>query len=89
MKADLRKYKGYTILYNAFRKDSGMFCPVVTLFKSGEKTIKLNFMRTFSEKDRALSFAFDAGNVAVDAKIRNHKLDFANHRNCHDASLTK
>ena len=79
MKADLRKYKGYTILYNAFRKDSGMFCPVVTLFKSGEKTIKLNFSSAFAERDHALSFAFDAGNVAVDTKIRNYKLDFANH----------
>ena len=66
-----------------------MFCPVVTLFKSGEKTIKLNFSRTFAIRNHALSFAFDAGNVAVDTKIRNHKLDFANHRNCHDASLTK
>jgi len=56
-----------------------MFCPVVTLFKSGEKTIKLNFSSAFAERDHALFFAFDAGNVAVDTKIRNHKLDFANH----------
>lgn len=78
MKADLRKYKGYTILFNAYQKESGMFCPVVTLFKSGEKTIKLDFTRTFANRDRALSFALNAGDTAVDAKIIKKRCGLAN-----------
>ena len=77
MKADLRKYKNYTILYNASETESGLFAPVVTLFKSGEETIKLKFDKTFAERDQALSFAIGAGDAAVDAKIKGKKPDLS------------
>lgn len=77
MKADLRKYKNYTILYNAHKTESGLYTPAVTLFKSGEETIKLEFKRTFEDRDQALSFALGAGDAAVDAKIKDKKPDFS------------
>jgi len=36
-------------------------------------------MQSFTERDQALSFAWDVGNIAVDTKIKNHKRDLANH----------
>jgi len=77
VKADLRKYKNYTILYNAYKTELGLYTPVVTLFKSGEKTLKLEFKRTFKDRDQALSFALGAGDAAVDAKITGKKPDLS------------
>ena len=77
MKADLRKYKNYTILYNAHKTESGLYTPVVTLFKSGEETVKLEFNRTFTNRDEALSFALGAGDAAVDAKLKGKKPNYS------------
>ena len=77
MKADLRKYKSYTILYNAHKTESGLYIPAVTLFKSGEETLKLEFKRTFEDRDQALSFALGAGDAVVDAKIKDKKPDIS------------
>lgn len=73
MKADLRKYKSYTIPYNAHKTESGLYTPAVTLFKSGEETLKLEFKRTFEDRDQALSFALGA----EDAKIKDKKPNFS------------
>ena len=54
MKADLIKYKDYTILFNAHEIKSGSFCPIATLFKSKEKTVTLDIKRTFAERGQAL-----------------------------------
>ena len=77
MKADLRKYKNYTILYNASETSSGLFIPVVTIFKSGEETLKLKFDRTYADRDEALSFSIGAGEAAVDAKLKGKKPDLS------------
>ncbi len=76
VKADLIKYKDYTILFNAHELESGCFCPIATLFKSGEKAITLNIKRTFAERDQALSFALGAAEAAVDAMLKGKKPDF-------------
>lgn len=77
MKADLKKYKSYTVLFNAYKTDSGVFCPTATLFKSGEKPETLKIGKTFADRDQALSFALGAAEATVDAKIKGKKLDFA------------
>lgn len=77
MKADLKKYKNYTVLFNARETDSGTFSPTAILFKSGEETITLNIERTFAERDQALSFALGAAEATVDAKLKGKKPDFA------------
>lgn len=76
MKADLKKYKGYTILFNAYETNSGAFCPTATLFKSGEEAVTLTIERTFPERDQALSFALGAAEATVDAKLKGNKPDF-------------
>ena len=76
MKADLKKYKKYTILFNAKEVGSGDFRPIATLFKSGEEAIKLNFDRLFDDRNAALSFALGAAEEAIDAKINGDKPDF-------------
>ena len=70
MKADLIKYKDYTILFNAHQIESGSFCPVATLFKSKEKTVTLDIKRTFAERGQALSFALYVAEAIVDAKLK-------------------
>ena len=77
MKADLNKYKNYTILFNARESEDGLYNPVATLFKSGETAVTLDFKRTFTDRDEALSFALGAAEAAVDAKIKGNKPDFA------------
>ena len=77
MKADLIKYKDYTILFNAHEIESGSFSPVARLFKSGEKAITLDIKRTFAERDQALSFALGAAEAAVDTILKGKKTDFA------------
>lgn len=75
MKADLRKYRDHTILYNAKETNTGSYTPVTTIFKNGEDAIKLNFENTFDDRDEALSFALGAGEVAVNEKLKNKKPD--------------
>ena len=77
MKADLNKYKSYTILFNARESKDGSYRPVATLFKSGETAITLDFKKTFKDRDEALSFALGAAESAIDAKIKGNKPDFA------------
>lgn len=77
MKADLIKYKDYTILFNAHEIKSGSFCPVAMLFKSGKKAVTLDIKRTFAERGQALSFAFNAAEATVDAKLKEMKPYFA------------
>ena len=77
MKADLTKYKDYTILFNAHEIESGYFCPIATLFKSGEKAVTLDIKRTFTERGQALSFALSAAETAVDEKLKGKKPYFA------------
>ena len=76
MKADLIKYKNYTILYKAKEMKSGEFRPVATLFKSDEEAVTLNIERSFPERNAALSFALGAAEETVDAKIKGKKPDF-------------
>ena len=76
VKADLKKYKNYTILFNAREIENGLFSPVATLFKSGETSITLEIDRSFKNRDEALSFALGAAEDAVDAKIKGNKPDF-------------
>ena len=68
MKADFIKYKDYTILFNAHEIESGSFCPVAMLFKSGKKPVTLDIKRSFAERDQAFTFALSAAESAVDAK---------------------
>ena len=77
VKADLIKYKDYTILFTAHEIESRSFCPVATLFKSGEKAVTLDIKRTFAERSQALSFALGAAEAAVDAKPKEKKPYFA------------
>lgn len=77
MKADLKKYKNYTVLFNAQEKNRGEYSPTATLFKNGEKTVTLNIERTFNRREQALSFALGAAEATVDAKISGKKPDFA------------
>ena len=76
MKADLKKYKNYTILFNAKETDTGNFKPVASLFKSGEDTITLKIERSFDDRNAALSYALGAAEETVDAKISGKKPDF-------------
>ncbi len=76
VKADLKKYKNYTILFNARETKDGLYNPVATLFKSGETSITLDINRSFKVRDEALSFALGAAEAAVDAKIKGNKPDF-------------
>ena len=76
MKADLKKYKNYTILFNAKETDAGEYYPVATLFKSGEESMTLNIERSFTDRNAALSFALGAAEETVDAKINGKKPDF-------------
>ena len=76
MKADLKKYKSYTILFNAKETDSGGFQPVASLFKNGEDTVTLKIERSFSDRNAALSYALGAAEESVDAKISGKKLDY-------------
>ncbi len=77
VKADLIKYKGYTILFNAHEIESGCFCPVAILFKSGEKAATLDIKRTFAERSQALSFALSFAEATVDAKPKEKKPYYA------------
>jgi len=77
VKADLKKYKDYTVLFNALEGDNGEYSPTATLFKNGEKTVTLNIERTFEQREQALSFALGAAEATVDAKIVGKKPDFA------------
>ena len=77
MKADLIKYKDYTILFNAHEIESGSFYPVAMLFKSGKKAVTLDIKRSFAERDQALSFALSAAESAVDARRKEKKPYFA------------
>lgn len=76
VKADLKKYKNYTILYKTRETESGEFNPVATLFKSGEEAVTLDIEKTFSDRNAALSFALGAAEATVDAKIDGKKPDF-------------
>lgn len=76
MKADLKKYKGYTILYKTKKTESGEFAPVSTLFRSGEDAVTLDINKSFSGRDAALSFALGAGEATVEAKLKGKKPDF-------------
>ncbi|MEM7400835.1 MAG: hypothetical protein AAF304_02675 [Pseudomonadota bacterium] len=76
MKADLVKYKNYTILYKAKETASGEYVPVATLFKSNEEAVTLNIERKFTERNAALSYALGAAEETVDAKIKGKKPDF-------------
>lgn len=76
MKADLKKYKNYTILYKTRVAESGEFTPVATLFKSGEEAVTLDIKKTFTDRNAALSFALGAAEATVDAKVEGKKPDF-------------
>lgn len=76
MKADLKKYKNYTILYKTKETESGEFKPVATLFKSGEDAVTLDISKTFADRDAALSFALGAAEATVEAKANGNKPDF-------------
>jgi hypothetical protein len=76
MKADLKKYKKYTILFNAKENELGEYNPTATLFKSGEEAETLKISRTFPDRDEALSFALGAAEATVDAKLAGRKPDF-------------
>ena len=76
MKADLKKYKNYTILYKTKETESGKFSPVATLFRSGENAVTLDINKSFSDRDAALSFALGAGEATVEAKLKGKKPDF-------------
>gem|GEM_PF-3517175 len=76
MKADLKKYKKYTILYNAKEAENGEFVPTATLFKSGEESVTLNIEKSFSDRNAALSYALGAAEETVDAKINGKKPNF-------------
>lgn len=76
MKADLKKYKNYTILYKTKETESGEYKPVATLFKSGEDAVTLDISKTFADRDAALSFALGAAEATVEAKVNGNKLDF-------------
>jgi len=76
VKADLKKYKNYTILFNAKQAESGEFVPVATLFKSGEDSVTLNIESSFKDRNAALSFALGAAEETVDAKINGKKPNF-------------
>ena len=73
MKADLKKYKKYTILFNAKETETGEYRPVASIFKSGEDTTKLSIERSFADRNAALSFALGAAEETVDAKINGNK----------------
>lgn len=76
MKADLKKYKNYTVLFNAKKTESGEFQPIATLFKSGEDSVSLNIERTFKDRNAALSYAMGAAEETVDAKMEGKKPNF-------------
>ena len=76
MKADLKKYKEYTILYKTKETESGEYSPVATLFKSGEEAVTLDIDKSFPDRDAALSFALGAGEATVEAKLKGKKPDF-------------
>ena len=76
MKADLKKYKNYTILFNAKERESGNYQPVASLFKSGEESITLKIDRMFEDRNAALSFALGAAEEAVDSIVKGKKPDF-------------
>lgn len=69
MKADLKKYKDYTIIYSAYKTNTGSFCPIATFIKSGEKVVRLDTKRTFAERDQALSFALGAAEVVINENL--------------------
>lgn len=76
MKADLKKYKDYTILYKTKEMGQGEFTPVATLFKSGEDAVTLDINKSFTDRDAALSFALGAAEATVEAKLKGKKPDF-------------
>jgi hypothetical protein len=76
VKADLKKYKDYTILYKTKELGSEKYAPVATLFKSGEDAVTLDIDKSFSDRDAALSFALGAGEATVEAKLKGKKPDF-------------
>lgn len=76
MKADLKKYKNYTVLYKTKEAESGEYVPVATLFKSGEEAVTLDIKKTFADRNEALSFALGAAEATVDAKVEGKKPDF-------------
>ena len=76
MKADLKKYKNYTILYKTKETGYGEYKPVATLFKSGEDAVTLDISKTFADRDAALSFALGAAEATVEAKVNGNKPDF-------------
>ncbi len=76
VKADLKKYKNYTILYKTKESESGEYRPVATLFKSGEEAVTLDIDKSFADRDAALSFALGAAEETVDAKVNGKKPDF-------------
>jgi len=76
VKADLKKYKNYTVLFNAKETETGEFQPTATLFKSGEDSVSLSIERTFKDRNEALSFALGAAEDTVDAKIEGKKPNF-------------
>jgi hypothetical protein len=47
------------------------------LFKSGKKAVTLDIKRTFAERGQALSFALNAAEATVDARLKEMKLYFA------------
>ncbi len=76
MKADLKKYKSYTILYKTKESEAGDFTPIATLFKSGEEAVTLEITKSFTDRNAALSFALGAAEATVDAKVEGKKPDF-------------
>ena len=76
VKADLKKYKKYTILFNARETETGEYKPVASIFKSGEDTMTLNIERSFSDRNAALSYALGAAEETVDTKISGNKPNY-------------
>jgi len=76
VKADLKKYKDYTILYKTKEMKPGEYTPVATLFKSGEEAVTLDINKIFTDRDSALSFALGAGEATIEAKLKGKKPDF-------------
>lgn len=76
MKADLRAYKDYTILLNVHKTDTGVYYPLATLFKTGERVISLDIDHLFENKDKALSFALGASHEAINAILKEETTEF-------------
>ena len=80
MKADLKKYRDYTILFNAIELYSGSYYPIATVFKSGEEAFSIDINRSFTDRDQALSFALGASENTINAMINGEEVEFGINR---------